>query len=103
MEARQILNEDSRRTIADQSYVRALIRKWGEFLEGMPDKTESQQYTLGVTAVLMENQASHLLGLTEDTRTVNVGSFTKFIFPILRRVFPNLIANETVSVQPGLV
>jgi hypothetical protein len=31
---------------------------------------------------------------------VNIGSFTKFIFPILRRVFPNLIAHEIVSVQP---
>jgi len=48
----------------------------------------------------MENEAQHLLGLNEDTRTTNVGSFTKFIFPILRRVFPNLIANEIVSVQP---
>jgi major capsid protein Gp23 len=100
VEARQLLAEDSRRTIADKGYIRALIQKWGEFLEGMPDKTEAQRYTLGVTALLMENQAQHLLGLQEDTRTVNVGSFTKFIFPILRRVFPNLIANEIVSVQP---
>ncbi len=99
-EARNLLNEDSRRTIADKGYVRALISKWGEFLEGIPDRTESQRYTLGVAALLMENEAQHLLSLNEDTRTVNVGSFTKFIFPILRRVFPNLIANEVVSVQP---
>ena len=100
VEARNLLAEDSRRTIADKGYVRALISKWGEFLEGIPDRTESQRYTLGVAALLMENEAQHLLGLNEDTRTVNVGSFTKFIFPILRRVFPNLIANEVVSVQP---
>jgi hypothetical protein len=100
VEARNLLAEESRRTIADKGYVRALISKWGEFLEGIPDRTESQRYTLGVAALLMENEAQHLLSLNEDTRTVNVGSFTKFIFPILRRVFPNLIANEVVSVQP---
>jgi hypothetical protein len=95
-----MMQEESRRTIADKGYVRALIHKWGEFLEGIPDRTESQRYTLGVAALLMENEAQHLLSLNEDTRTSNVGSFTKFIFPILRRVFPNLIANEIVSVQP---
>jgi hypothetical protein len=48
----------------------------------------------------MENESQYLQNLNEETRTVNVGSFTKFIFPVLRRVFPNLIANEIVSVQP---
>lgn len=100
MEARQIRLEEGRRSIADKSYVGALVRKWGDFLEGMPDRTDQDRYTLGVTAVLMENESQYLQGLNEETRTVNVGSFTKFIFPVLRRVFPNLIANEIVSVQP---
>jgi hypothetical protein len=95
-----MLHEEGRRTIADQSYVGALIRKWGDFLEGLPDRTETDRYILGCTAMLMENESIWLQGLTEETRTVNVGSFTKFIFPVLRRVFPNLIANEIVSVQP---
>jgi len=99
-EARQIRLEEGRRSIADKSYVGALVRKWGDFLEGMPDRTDQDRYTLGVTAVLMENESQYLQGLNEETRTVNVGSFTKFIFPVLRRVFPNLIANEIVSVQP---
>lgn len=100
MEARKLMQEEGRRTIADQSYVGALIRKWGDFLEGLPDRTEQDRYTLGCTAMLMENESLWLQNLTEETRTVNVGSFTKFIFPVLRRVFPNLIANEIVSVQP---
>jgi hypothetical protein len=100
MEARKMLQEEGRRTIADQSYVGALIRKWRDFLEGMPDRTEHDRYVLGCTAMLMENESLYLQNLTEETRTVNVGSFTKFIFPVLRRVFPNLIANEIVSVQP---
>lgn len=99
-EARRMLQEGQQRSIADQSYVGGLIRKWRDLLEGMPDRTEHDRFVLGVTAMLMENQSSYLQGLNEETRTINVGSFTKFIFPVLRRVFPNLIANEIVSVQP---
>jgi len=87
-------------TIADKSYVGALVNKWGQLLEGLPSRSEHEQYVQGTTAILMENQAQYLRGMNEETRTTNVGSFTKFIFPILRRVFPNLIANEIVSVQP---
>ena len=100
MEARQMILEDSTRSIADRGYVQALIKKWAPMLEGIPDRTDHERYTLGVTAILFENESQHLQSLNEETRTVNVGSFTKFIFPVLRRVFPNLIANELVSVQP---
>jgi hypothetical protein len=92
--------EEGRRTIVDQSYVGALIGKWRELLEGIPDRTDHERYVLGCTAMLMENESQYLQQLTEETRSLNVGSFTKFIFPVLRRVFPNLIANEIVSVQP---
>ena len=100
VEARKIILEEGRGSIADQSYVGALIKKWSPLLEGIPDRTEHDRYVLGCMAVLMENESMYLQNLTEDTRTINVGSFTKFIFPVLRRVFPNLIANEIVSVQP---
>jgi hypothetical protein len=99
-EARTILAEDSRRTVMDEGYLKALTGKWGEFLEGIPDRSDADRYIRGCTAMLFENESQYLQGLTEDTRSTNVGSFTKFIFPILRRVFPNLIANEIVSVQP---
>jgi hypothetical protein len=99
-EARQMIQEARRGSIADQSYVGGLIRKWRDLLEGMPDRSEHERFVLGVTAMLMENQSLYLQNLNEETRTINVGSFTKFIFPVLRRVFPNLIANEIVSVQP---
>ena len=95
MEARDILMTEGRRSIADKGYVKGLVGKWGELLEGIQDP-----YTRGVTAMLMENESMWLQNLEEETKTINVGSFTKFIFPVLRRVFPNLIANEIVSVQP---
>lgn len=93
MEARNLM--ENRRSIADQGYVAQLVRKWGELLEGIKDP-----YVRGTTAMLMENESQWLQNLEEETKTINVGSFTKFIFPVLRRVFPNLIANEIVSVQP---
>lgn len=95
MEARDMQLTEARRSIADKGFVQALVGKWGELLEGIKDP-----YTRGVTAMLMENESQWLQGLEEETKTINVGSFTKFIFPVLRRVFPNLIANEIVSVQP---
>lgn len=99
-EARNMLLNEGRGSIADQSYVGALIKKWRPLLEGLSDRTEHDRYVLGCTAMLMENQSQYLQSMTEDTRSINVGNFTKFIFPVLRRVFPNLIANDIVSVQP---
>jgi hypothetical protein len=100
VEARKMVSEDSRGTIEDKTLVGALVRKWEPMLEGIANRTVQDKYTVGVTAMLMENQSQYLQNLNEETKTVNVGSFTKFIFPVLRRVFPNLIANEIVSVQP---
>lgn len=100
MEARNIKREDGRRTVMDESYVGALQNKWGEYLDGVPSKSPQDRYTRGVMAMMYENQAQYLQNMNEDTRQSNVGTYTKFIFPVLRRVFPNLIANEIVSVQP---
>jgi len=94
------MREDRVGTIADETLISALRAKWKPLLEGLADRTPQEKYTKSVTAVLLENQAQHLRSLTEETRAVNVGPFTKFVFPVLRRVFPNLIANEIVSVQP---
>jgi hypothetical protein len=93
-EARRIVEDE------DKTLVNALVTKWGPMLEGLGNRTQEDRYTLGVTAMLMENQSQYLQSLNEETKSINVGSFTKFIFPVLRRVFPNLIANEVVSVQP---
>ena len=98
-EARRMMKEGVPAS-ANESFTGQLVGKWGEFLEGMPSRTAQDKYTMGVTAILMENQSRDLQNMTEDTRDINIGSFTKFIFPVLRRVFPNLIANEIVSVQP---
>jgi len=49
-------------------------------------------------AQLMENQAQYMLN--EVTLDASAGRFDTVAFPIVRRVFSRLLANELVSVQP---
>ena len=95
MESRRLLSEQGQGTAADQGFVQKVAQKWSPLLEGVDDP-----WNRGVLAILLENQMTHLRSLNEETLSTGVGSFTKYIFPILRRVFPNLIANQIVSVQP---
>ena len=48
-------------------------------------------------ATLFENEAKALL--SEATASDNSGSFETVVFPIIRRVFSKLLANDIVSVQ----
>jgi hypothetical protein len=100
-EARQLLEMAGPNTIHDDSYANACISKWKPLLEstGKDDPIEVP-WNRKVTAVLLENEMQHLKQLNEDTLSTNTGYFTKYTFPILRRVWPNLIANQIVSVQP---
>lgn len=91
----QMLTEMGGQTIHDKSFVTRLSEKWSPLLKGINDP-----YKRGITAILLENQVKHLQNLSEETKTAQLAYFTKWIFPVLRRVFPNLIANEIVSVQP---
>jgi len=93
MEAR---NMTEAKSVRDDSYGALLEDKWGNFLEGV-----NEPYTRRVMSLLYENQFEDMRHqLQEDTLASNAGTYTKYIFPVLRRVFPNLIANEIVSVQP---
>jgi len=78
-----------------------LVSKWGPALDGIEN-----DYTKRVTAQLLENQLKATERVDEaavgmGTTTVGqLGTFQKFAFPLVRRVFPELIANNLVSVQP---
>src|SRR5581483_5462485 len=74
---------------------RLLEEKWGEYLDGIDSDVKK-----AFTAILLENTDKALKRMDESTRTVNVGTFTKYIFPVVRAVVPNLIAQDIVSVQP---
>src|SRR5574343_554876 len=70
-----------------------VIDRWSNLglLEGL------EGYKKENIAQLYENQASYLLN--EATSIGSEGSFETVVFPIVRRVFSKLLANEIVSVQ----
>ena len=75
----------------------ALITKWEQtgLLEGIGDETLRNGM-----ARLLENQARELLREASSMSAGDVAGFAAVAFPIVRRVFGNLIANDLVSVQP---
>tara|TARA_R110000824_G_scaffold21112_14_gene78985 strand:+ start:167 stop:1939 length:1773 start_codon:yes stop_codon:yes gene_type:complete len=75
----------------------ALLNKWKRtgLLEGIRD--DRGQHGM---AILLENQAKELLRETSTMSAGNVEGFASVAFPIVRRVFGGLIANDLVSVQP---
>ena len=50
-------------------------------------------------AQLFENQLSYMMNLNESSDSGNAGQFETVAFPLVRRVFSKLLANELVSVQ----
>jgi len=75
----------------------ALLAKWTEtgLLEGL-----ESEHAKGNMARLLENQAAELLREASSMAAGDVEGFAAVAFPIVRRVFGALIANELVSVQP---
>ena len=87
-----VVNRDMRKEGA------ALLDKWEKtgLLEGLDNDTARNGM-----ARLLENQAKQLLKEAASTMAGgNVEGFAAVAFPIVRRVFGGLIANELVSVQP---
>jgi hypothetical protein len=74
----------------------ALLGKWEKtgLLEGLGDVTRSNM------ARLLENQAAQLLKESSTMAAGDVEGFSAVAFPIVRRVFGNLLAQDLVSVQP---
>ena len=80
-----------------------LVEKWEPALEGIQD-----DYVRRTTAQLLENQAKQIVSEklnevavgTGSTTVGQLGTFQKFAFPLVRRVYPELIANKIVGVQP---
>ena len=74
----------------------ALLGKWERtgLLEGLDDNGRSNM------ARLLENQAAQLLKEASSMSAGDVEGFASVAFPIVRRVFGNLLAQDLVSVQP---
>ena len=75
----------------------ALLGKWERtgLLEGLSADNEKEGM-----ARLLENQAKQLLKEASSMEAGNVEGFASVAFPLVRRVFGGLLANDVVSVQP---
>jgi hypothetical protein len=75
---------------------KVLETRWSQtgLLEGLDDR-----YARSCTAVLLENQ--RLMNET-STDTGDIAQFKRISIPLVRRIYPQLIANKVVSVQPLL-
>ena len=75
----------------------ALLNKWEKtgLLEGLTNDAKRQGM-----ARLLENQAAQLLKEASSMSGGNVEGFASVAFPLVRRVFGGLLANDVVSVQP---
>jgi len=92
MEAREFFEG----TTENPSLKAQLIKKWAPLVEGIKDIRIQ-----GNTALLLENQMTHMKSiLSEAMTTANVAEYTKFVFPLIRNVWPNLLSNNILSVQP---
>ena len=80
-----------------QAEGQALLNKWEAtgLLEGLNQGQAKQGM-----AVLLENQAKELLREASSMAAGDVEGFAAVAFPIVRRVFGGLIANDLISVQP---
>jgi hypothetical protein len=86
-----IVNRDMKREGA------ALLNKWSK--TGLLEGLQNEQQKAGM-ARLLENQAKELLRESNTMQGGDVEGFAAVAFPIVRRVFAGLIANDLVSVQP---
>jgi hypothetical protein len=81
-----------------------LLEKWSRtgLLRGLDGQKRENM------AMLLENQAAQALresssvgtGAQSGVASGDLGGFTNIAFPIVRRVFGGLVANELVSIQP---
>jgi hypothetical protein len=90
---------------------RRLVQKWEPLMEGIGSAREQVN-----TAIILENQFQRG-GLFEDTQSGqtagydwsaqdgtaapnDIAPYQHYLLPLVRRVYPNLMANELVGVQP---
>ena len=106
-----IFNKETNEQITEQ-----LVNKWGWMMESIEDKDQRTN-----TAILLENAYDKMVEMGQipsdwldkvlneeeelneapvTSTAVGTNLIPRVMFPMIRRVFPNLIANQLVSVQP---
>jgi len=69
-------------------------RGWKEFVQHMPEHKRAY------TAIMLENCRSRFGQLDEVTRTTSLGTFDKWIFPIIANMSENDVIDQLVALQP---
>lgn len=70
-----------------------LVEKWSELID--TDKAPAVQ-SRETMSQLLENQEVHM---NENSVQADIAQYTPILVPAVRRIFPNLLANEIVGVQ----
>jgi hypothetical protein len=100
MSNKGLLTKLAESRLATQANVRAenkkLITKWQKsgLLAGLKDEQKQ-----GNLARLLENQSEQLLNEANSMSSGNVEGFATVVFPMVRRIFGDMIAEQIVSVQ----
>lgn len=69
-------------------------RGWKEFVQHMPEHKKA------LTAIMLENCRNRFGRLDEVTRTSNLGTFDKWIFPVIANMSENDVIDQLVALQP---
>jgi hypothetical protein len=80
-----------------------LVEKYNSYIDPIKEVSPGiSDFTVENIAIVMENldRWLHNKRMDETTTAVNVGSFINYGFELLAAMFPALIANDIVSVQP---
>lgn len=67
---------------------------WKQFVEHMPE------YKQAITAILLENCRARFGRMDEVTRTSSLGTFDKWIFPVISNMSENDVIDQLVALQP---
>lgn len=67
---------------------------WKEFVSHMPEHKRA------IAAIMLENCRSRFGALDEVTRTTSLGTFDKWIFPVIANMSENDVIDQLVAIQP---
>jgi hypothetical protein len=82
--------------ISENSGSKALweAKGWKEFVEHLPESKQP------IAAIFLENCRKVHARMDESTRTLNLSSFDKWIFPVISSMVENDVIDQLVAVQP---
>ena len=110
-----LMQEQAQRDAADHQNLGMNLAetKWKDYFDESEGLNVSDPYLKSVIALLLENTEKAIRngadkmrimdsrrGFSEEVRIANVGTFDKYVFPIIRTLIPQLAATDLVSVQP---